>query len=90
MQKSEVVSGAKAGTGPGEERFLDNQRFKGIIDHMLEDAMAITNSQTRNSTLVSMLEIEGTAENRHSRLPSLYASLCTGANPTICGQLCLG
>ena len=73
-QKSELVSGAKAGTGPGGERFLDNQRFKGTIDRMLEDVMAIANSQTRNSTLVSLLEIEGTAENRHSRLPSLCAS----------------
>ncbi len=44
------------------------------IDRMLEDAMAIANSQTRNSTLVSLLEIEGTVENRHSRLPSLCAS----------------
>ena len=64
----------RAGTGPGGERFLDNQRFKGTIDRMLEDVMAIANSQTRNSTLVSLLEIEGTAENRHSRLPSLCAS----------------
>ena len=143
-----VVPGTKAGTGLGGERFLDNQRFEGTIDRMLEDAMAFVrrnsrtrtvirdgvrtdipeypetavreiltnalmhrdygpycngtpvrltlfadrlecwnpggvyggqsindlgfaNSQTRNPTLVSLLEIEGIAENRHSGIPAI-------------------
>ncbi len=33
--------------------------------------MAFANSQTRNPTLVSLLEVEGIAENQHSGIPAI-------------------
>lgn len=47
-----VVPGTKAKTGLEGGRFLDNQRFEGTIDRMLEDATAFVRRNSGTMTVI--------------------------------------